>query len=139
MCKQLTSSISINILGEEALGGAICTSSHRQRCELSEEAARLLFLDGKPPGFFSTRQLEERDSGFGNSSLYFLDHNNLGLWVSQDLLPFSCRARPYHYTVCAGGTSDHLSDRPQFSAFTSLFKITEKYFCCTFGWYLNSK
>jgi len=42
--------------GDAAPGGAIYTSLHRQRCELSEEAARLWFLDGKLLGLFSTRQ-----------------------------------------------------------------------------------
>lgn len=34
----------------EAPGGTICASSQRQRCELSEGAARLGFTDGEPPG-----------------------------------------------------------------------------------------
>lgn len=62
----------INPPGEAALGGAICTSLRRERCELSEEAARLWFLLGKPPGLFSSRQQGERDAHFANSNLLSL-------------------------------------------------------------------
>lgn len=68
-CEQSLPSVRINPPGEAALGGAICTSLHRQRCELSEEAARLCFLLGKPPGLFSTG---ERDTHFVVTNLLSL-------------------------------------------------------------------
>lgn len=56
MCKQSVPPIKITPPWEAAPGGALCTSLCRQRCELTEEAARIWFLHGKPPWLFSTGQ-----------------------------------------------------------------------------------
>lgn len=85
MCKHCLSRAETKPLGEAAPGGAICASLQRQRCELSEEAARLGFTDGKPLGLFSTRQAGERGSRSALRLQFtvfiqspFLGHKNLG-------------------------------------------------------------
>lgn len=124
--QQSLPSVRINPPGEAALGVAICTSLQRQKCELSEEAARLRFLLGKPPGLFSTGQQGERDTHFANT--YLLSSPKLffwalmiwevGLWVIQHFLPCSCRIGLHHWAGLKVGEVVGLGDKPHLSAFT---------------------